>query len=278
MLKQRVITGLILAALFLGVIFGLYTAQVRWVFALVVVLGAYEWARLAGFSRRPIRIAYSVLMFICMYFSYSVFVPAYGLQPIFIIASMFWLFALIWIVTYQTQVRVIRLNAVFKLLMGLFVLIPAWFALVFLHSQSLNNEARGVLLFIILLAVALADVGAYFAGRAFGKHKLASKVSPGKTWEGLLGGVLTSIIVLLIAAYSLQLNSRLLILFVISGAVATLISIPGDLLESLLKREAGVKDSGTLLPGHGGILDRIDSITAAAPVFACLYCLWAPLI
>jgi len=146
---------------------------------------------------------------------------------------------------------------------GPFVLLPAWLALVRLHAQGPTLDGPQLLTFLLLLVVA-ADVGAYFAGRAFGKHKLAPRVSPGKTWEGVAGGLAGASLLALAGALWFELP---LPRFVLLCVLVVMISVVGDLAESLFKRHAGVKDSGSILPGHGGILDRIDSLTAAGPCF-----------
>lgn len=153
--------------------------------------------------------------------------------------------------------------------MGLFVLLPAWSAL----SWLVTIDSGRWLVFIVILTVVSADIGAFFAGRAFGRHKLAAQVSPGKTLEGCVGGLLLALVVIsltiFLSPFSHQLGWQWLLIAL--ATVAT--SILGDLLESMVKRHRGVKDSGTILPGHGGILDRIDSLTAALPTFALLYLL-----
>ena len=138
------------------------------------------------------------------------------------------------------------------------VLIPAWLALVRLHAQG-----PALMLFLLLLVVA-ADIGAYFAGRHFGRNKLAPRVSPGKTWEGVMGGVVGAAVVALVGVSIFHVSAAP---FIGLSLVTVLASVVGDLTESLFKRHAGVKDSGSLLPGHGGVLDRVDSVTAAAPIF-----------
>jgi phosphatidate cytidylyltransferase len=124
------------------------------------------------------------------------------------------------------------------------------------------------LILFVLLLVWAADTGAYAVGKLFGKHKLAPSVSPGKTWEGFFGGMVLAIIVAVIAAKLLNIQSRDTTLFLVCCVVTVIASVLGDLFESLTKREAGIKDSGTIFPGHGGMLDRIDSLIAAAPIFA----------
>jgi len=151
--------------------------------------------------------------------------------------------------------------------MGLFVLLPTWAGVVFLKQQ---HESGGLLLWVVAI-IALADIGAYFFGVRFGKHKLASRVSPGKTWEGVLGGIIfNSVLVTGLALYWHLSMSELWLVFLVTLLVLAF-SIVGDLFESMMKRHRGVKDSGTILPGHGGILDRIDGWMSAIPVFTLAY-------
>jgi phosphatidate cytidylyltransferase len=145
--------------------------------------------------------------------------------------------------------------------MGLAVLLPTAIALVYLRKL---DGGEGLILLLILV-VATADVGGYFVGRAFGKHKLALAVSPGKTWEGAAGGMVANLALVALLSYCFALDAVLLACVIIP---TSMVSVLGDLLESMLKRHAGYKDSGRVLPGHGGVLDRVDGITAAAPIFA----------
>lgn len=148
---------------------------------------------------------------------------------------------------------------------GWLVLVPSWMAVVELQDHgALGLAGPWALLFILVWAWA-ADTGAYFAGRALGRHKLAPRVSPGKTVEGLVGGVLLALLVVAAVFYTGWLEARLPALMV-AALLTVLASVLGDLFESMIKRERGIKDSGTVLPGHGGMLDRIDSVTAALPV------------
>jgi phosphatidate cytidylyltransferase len=143
------------------------------------------------------------------------------------------------------------------------VLLPCMIGLLFLHQQP-----SGIWLILWVAAiVSTADICAYFSGRAFGKHKLAKNVSPGKSWEGVIGGVLACVTLALLIAYFADKNVWLTLLIVIPTAFS---SVLGDLLESMIKRHRGIKDSGSILPGHGGVLDRIDGLTAAIPVFALM--------
>jgi phosphatidate cytidylyltransferase len=149
------------------------------------------------------------------------------------------------------------------MLMGVLVLVPSWYALTALRAQEQGLS----MLLMLLMLVWGADIGAYVAGKSFGRNKLMPAVSPGKTREGLWGGL--AVCALVGAGFSLWLELELpaSVYLVLLSVMTGLVSVLGDLLESLFKRERGIKDSGKLLPGHGGVLDRIDSLTAAAPVF-----------
>ena len=155
-----------------------------------------------------------------------------------------------------------------KLIIGLLILLPAWQGLVLFKQWP---EANWLILAVMVLVWG-ADIGAYFSGRRFGKRKLAPQVSPGKSWEGVFGGLLATLLICVGVAIYRDWSFASLLLGLLGTAVVVLISVVGDLTESMFKRQAGVKDSSNLLPGHGGVLDRIDSLTAAIPVFAAL--LW----
>jgi len=156
---------------------------------------------------------------------------------------------------------------------GLLTLIPLWLALNTLRSAQYAESTHfgSVLILVVLGIVWSADVGAYFTGKSFGKHKLMPKVSPNKTIEGLAGGVVASIIFVLAFCHFTGVDFAVWPIYAVMTAFIALFSAVGDLLESMFKREAGLKDSGRCLPGHGGILDRIDSLTAAAPMFVMCY-------
>jgi phosphatidate cytidylyltransferase len=153
---------------------------------------------------------------------------------------------------------------VIKFIVALPVLVPAWGALNALHLS--DQQGPALVLFLVVL-MWIADSGAYFAGRSLGRHKLAPSISPGKTWEGVFGGLVACAVYALIAGNWFSLGNLQLSLFIMLALVTAAISVAGDLFISLLKRQEGIKDSGNLIPGHGGILDRIDSLLAAAPVF-----------
>lgn len=269
MLKQRVITALILAAIFLAALFGLPAGYFSFFIGAVLLIGAWEWAALSGFTAVWQRIAYSFFLLLLLvaaslYFGFegeaSPDLNDPAIRDLLVIGCAWWALALLLVQGYPSS-SVLWGHRVLRLLMGVLVLIPTWVALVYVRQQA--NGAWLVLL--LMLIVALADSGGYFAGRRFGKHKLAQAVSPGKTWEGFLGGLLANCVLALILSQVLEVRLLLMLVLIIP---TSLISVLGDLLESMVKRHAGAKDSGSILPGHGGILDRVDGITAGAPVFA----------
>lgn len=253
MLRQRVITAVIMACLVLGAIFWLPANVTAAVITLVVLAGAWEWGGFLGLKHPLARLGYVFVIAACIAFVWSQGTGSARAGQLLSAAAIWWFIALLWILTIPGTV-----NRGSAALAGILVLVPAWLALIRLHQQ-----APFWLLFLLLLVVA-ADVGAYFAGRQFGRHKLAPKVSPGKTWEGVLGGIAAAGIMAVVgtAWFDVDVSE-----FFAVCAIVVIASIVGDLTESLFKRHAGLKDSGTILPGHGGVLDRVDSVTAAAPIF-----------
>lgn len=268
MLKQRVITAIVLLAIILAATFLLPPAYFALFLGSVILAAAWEWSRLAGFKRQATRISYLILfaglLLMSRQFSQSVI-------GIVLAVSIFWWAVASYFILYYPRYTNIWGHRLFLGLAGFLVLIPGWLSLLYLRDQQ--NFA--VLILIFFAVVAAVDIGAYFSGRAFGRNKLAPRVSPNKTWEGFWGGVIACcLLVLLIALSQGQFRQSMapgiwlqLVLFsLLLGAI----SVVGDLLESMIKRFRDVKDSGNLLPGHGGILDRIDSLSAAAPVYVLL--------
>lgn len=266
MLKQRIITAIILALVFLGVIFSLDATGFAAVVALVVMIAGWEWANMAGFKAQWQRFGYGLLVGLilvsCGYYSQFIQAGVVALEPtrtILLVACTWWAVALLWVQGYPAS-AVLWGHRLLKALMGLLVLVPTWLALVFLRGEPQGQW----LILLVVLVVASADIGAYFSGKAFGRRKLAPQVSPGKSWEGFWGGFICCILLALVVGF--KVGGGWMMLAII--APAGLASVLGDLLESMVKRQRGIKDSSQLLPGHGGVLDRVDSITAAAPVFA----------
>lgn len=259
MLWQRVVTALLLLPLILGAIFALPNAVFAWVIAVPVLLAGREWADMATGNRG----LFMVLLVLGMLLTGGAerAVPGAGTFLLWA-AALFWVLALVKVLRYPRLAWRWYESPVRMHLAGLLMLLPAWHAVVLL--QGLTHGGWWLLGgFVIVWG---ADVGAYFAGRAFGKRKLAPQVSPGKSWAGFFGGLATTLA--LAVAVASYLGARDLVPVLLLVCVVTLASVLGDLVESMVKREAGVKDSGNLLPGHGGMLDRIDSVTCALPVYA----------
>jgi len=268
MLKQRIITALILLPIALCGFFLLEGFGFALFIGLVVTLGAWEWARLAGFTEQPIRVAYAVVVALMLFVMYIV--P--GLAPWVLGASVLWWGVATWLVLTYPRSSPHWASAACKLAIGLLILLPAWQGLVQIKQQPLGNW----LIMAVMVLVWGADIGAYFSGRAFGKRKLAPRVSPGKSWEGVYGGLAASLVITAIVGIVRDWSFAQMLIALICAAVIVFISVVGDLTESMFKRQSGIKDSSNLLPGHGGVLDRIDSLTAAIPVFAVLLWMAAP--
>ena len=264
MLKQRIITAAILLPIALIGFFLLEGLAFALFIGLVVSLGAWEWARLAGFAGQPVRVGYALVVVLLLALLYQ----APALAPwLLVVGGIWWLAATALVLSYPDSRRYWG-GAPGSLIIGLLVLLPAWQGLVLLKQWPLANG----LIIAVMVLVWGADIGAYFSGKAFGKRKLAPRVSPGKSWEGLLGGLLTSLLITFCVGLYRGWSMGELVLALLGAALVVLISVVGDLTESMFKRSSGIKDSSNLLPGHGGVLDRIDSLTAAVPVFALL--LW----
>lgn len=270
MLKQRVITAVILAGLFLCAIAYLPLPGLALAFGILVTLAAWEWSALAGWHHPFARVMYVLLVLAALAAIY-----VYGqlgeqplreqVQPLLGLACLWWSFALLWVKGYPDSAVLWR-TVLMRSVMGLLILVPGWMSAVYLLSFPPGRW----LMVIMVIVVATADIGAYFTGRRFGRHKLAVLVSPAKTWEGFWGGVATCVILSVVLWYLLPERAAHLGLASVVAVVVTtaLASVVGDLTVSMVKRESGVKDSGSLLPGHGGVLDRLDSLCGAAPVFA----------
>lgn len=285
MLKERVLSAIIMIIAVLAAIFWLSPLPLTLVLSAIVVAAMWEWAQFAGF-KHPMPRAIVAMVTICLllfaivantdYIRATRFITD-ETTPILFIGCIWWLIALVLVATYPNSAKLWEKSVAAKFLFGLATLVPFLIGTLALrfHNYAFDPYQGTYLFLYVCLLVWGADSGAYFAGRAFGKRKLAPKVSPGKSWEGVIGGVLTSS---LIAFTFLQLTPANVFgkalattpfILVSVGMVA--ISVLGDLAESMFKRQAGIKDSSQLIPGHGGILDRIDSLTAAVPFFATFF-------
>lgn len=258
-LLQRVVTAAILvaalAALLLAAPRGIALAGT----ALMMLPAAWEWSAFVGASSRAAKALYVTLIAAALAVAFLLVPEPVPLRPVLLVALAWWAGAFLWILAWPT-----RVPAWLAGLAGILVLVPAWIS----AAALLRIGPDGPRLLLLALAIVwAADIGAYFAGRRLGHRRLAPLVSPGKTWEGLAGGLVAAFGVGLLGGALLGLPALPL---GFTGLAVGAISVVGDLTESLFKRHAGLKDSGTLFPGHGGMLDRIDSVTAALPLFVFL--------
>ncbi|MBE0493237.1 MAG: CDP-archaeol synthase [Thiomicrospira sp.] len=261
MLKQRLITALVLIVVSLWALFG--AEQLAWQVAVIFVsmIGAWEWAQFMRLDNRVMRFAFSVLtaclVGIGLYFeAHNWIVYLAVIQLIVVVVA---------VTRYQLSAGQAGLNNPFAAgLIGLLFLVSFALSLIWLREAY----SAWVVLFSMAM-IWVMDSGAYFAGRRFGRHKLAPHVSPGKTWEGVLGGVMLVglMSVLVWFGWAQTFYSPGLVVFVLITSLIAALSVYGDLFESLLKRQVNIKDSGKILPGHGGVLDRIDSLLLALPLF-----------
>ncbi len=264
MLTKRLITAAILLPL---VVFGtllLNNMLFRTVLALVIAIAAWEYCSLISVKQPAFRLLY-VFALIIMAFILALIDS--WLMPTIIVSSAWWLLNTYWVSCYPKFTNLWHENQGVRLLNGLFIFVPMFLALAAL--QKYNSE----LILLLLALIWSADSGAYFAGKAFGSKKLCPRVSPGKTIEGMTGGIVASIVVMLgyLELYIEPISTEQYLVYMALSVVISIVSVVGDLFESIHKRLANVKDSGALLPGHGGLFDRIDSLTSAAPVFYLMY-------
>jgi phosphatidate cytidylyltransferase len=260
MLKLRIFTAAILGCVLLVGLFALRPDWTVLAFGAVFTLGAWEWAGFGGLHSAPARLGYAATIAVLLLLSWLWTSAHAHLLILLSVACAWWAIAFFWLVLGPVRHRP-RL----ALLCGVPVLVPSFVALARLDSSA-HGSVHGpqIVLWLVFLVIA-ADIGAFFVGRRFGKRKLAPQVSPGKTWEGAVGGLCTVALVAWGGAVYFGLPVTPSVGF---GCAVGIFSVVGDLTESMFKRSAGLKDSGVLLPGHGGLLDRIDSVTAAAPLYA----------
>ena len=276
MLKQRVITAVLLLA---GLFTLLFNTEPLW-FSLamipVVILAGWEWGGLAAIKTRGGKSIFLVFLLFSLgaaaiWLNLLQDVDMLRGQQFALVASILWAIIFLWVQGYPSS-AILWSSKLVLLILGLFLLVATWVAILLIVYQP-----HGQWLFLLAIAiVALADIGGYAAGNFFGRNKMAPVISPGKTWEGFAGGLLSQslLIVLLLALVPVTVSLGKLLLIIIS---VSLYSVLGDLFESMLKRHQGVKDSSQILPGHGGVLDRIDGLMAALPLFILLIFLLGPI-
>lgn len=281
MLKQRILTAAVLAPLTIAAIFFLPLKLFALFAAAVFLLAAREWG---GFVNKSCQswfiypLGFILAATLVVIPIDAVWVPELhsGIEYLLIAGGGWWLLSIVLVLSYPNSTALWKNNPWLKALFGIVTLVPFFWSLVTLRgADAMHDPLHGAwLVLFVMLLVWGADTGAYFSGKALGKHKLAPKVSPGKTIEGFVGGLITTLVVAVIAMVLFEIPSERQAYFIFASVLTSLASTLGDLNESMFKREAGLKDSGNLLPGHGGVMDRIDSLTAALPVFTLCYIVW----
>jgi phosphatidate cytidylyltransferase len=257
MLKTRIITATALLVALLTVVFFASTEVWALITLGIVLLGMAEWSNLIRLQKNQRYLLLVVTLVLGLLIAFMHLTPFYYYQnhvvlSVLAVSSLFWIVvAPLWLITRKTIN-----NAFVMSVLGLFLIFATWIALVGLHAIS------PFLLLGAIATVSIADSAAYFAGKKFGRHKLAPEISPGKTWEGVLGGLFAVTVYGIALCYYKQFSPWL----IVGLWLLVALSIMGDLVESLLKRKADLKDSGQLLPGHGGILDRIDGLMPTLPI------------
>lgn len=265
MLKNRILTALVLAPLAILAVLFLPVEGFALLWGAIILVAAWEWAGLAGLSGNTHRIGYSLVV---LAFMVVLRLTAADWAPIVLPGWFYWPVVAWWFVCgmafrkFPQTLPKLNYSLGFKLGIGIFILVTAWVLLTWLRVNFSQYQA----LYLLLLIWA-ADVGAYFVGKRWGNTKLCEPISPGKTVEGVYGALLAAALLALAAGLWSDLSSVTLTDFVALSLATVVVSVIGDLFESLLKRVRGVKDSSGILPGHGGVLDRVDSLIAAAAVF-----------
>lgn len=283
MLKERILSAIVLIVVVLIALLWFSPFYFALSLGVVVALGIWEWTQFCGvkqfFWRLMITGLFGAFIFLWI-FGEAHFLTVGRVfenyaEPVLLMAVIWWFIALFFVIRYPASAKIWAKSSFLQFIFAFCTLIPFFIAVLRLRLDNyVSNPYDGLMLLLyVFILVWSADSGAYFAGRALGKHKLAPKVSPGKTWQGAFGGLITAGI---FAALFINLvPADLFVLerlsFISLSVTTVAISIVGDLTESMFKRECGIKDSSQLIPGHGGILDRIDSLTAAVPFFAYFY-------
>ena len=272
MLYQRILTAIPLAAFVGWMIFFQPTSVFFYFVLFIVLIAGYEWAKLSGINNVYIRYIFALIITVIAW-ALKQYAADYALWVIYI--AVMWWFSISYYLKFAKPKSPTSELRPDKLFVAFIVLPAAALSMEMIHSMYVGIDWQGpAWLFYALSLVWVADIGAYFSGKKFGKNKLAPDISPGKTKEGLFGALLATSLYTLIASYYFELSSERAIILVLLSVILTFISVSGDLYISFLKREAGLKDSGNILPGHGGILDRIDSVLAAMPVFVVGFNWW----
>jgi phosphatidate cytidylyltransferase len=270
--RTRVIAALVMAPFAIGAILLLPTSWLVMLAALVFLVGLWEWFKLAEIDdtlQRTVLVTANLLLMVLLVWASRGSTDLVPLRLMALVGAAWWLLALLWLRFFHFASDHETWARVFKLAAGTLAVVPAWCALGLIHSSEPNGH---IWLFVALAIVWAADSGAYFAGRHFGGRwfrgrKLAPRISPNKTLEGLLGGLAAGMLVAGVGALIAGVDVAQVPGVLLVAVFTVLFSVVGDLFESLLKRHVGAKDSGDVIPGHGGVLDRIDGVLAALPIF-----------
>lgn len=259
MLKQRIITAFILAPLFVWAIFSMSSHYFTQLLLIFVALGAWEFSYLIKFKRLIARLLLVVGIIACALIIQN---NVQIIEFVLYLSILWWIVNLYWILSYPNKTNLWFNPFIVRVISGVLLLVPMWVALITLQQQY------GSKYFLLLMLIIWgADSGAYFVGKAIGKRKLAPKVSPGKSIEGMIGGIGVALVVMVMFLQYQNIATKQYLSYLLLTIIVASVSVLSDLFESLFKRISNIKDSGQILPGHGGILDRIDSLTAAAPFF-----------
>jgi phosphatidate cytidylyltransferase len=264
MLLQRFLTALVLVPLAVLIILLPSTPLFALICAVAFLGALWEWTELSGLknpvARGGLLVGAAILLALLWHWH------ATALTPLALVVGIaWWLLACLWLRHFPFAAAPTGENRALKLAAGILVICPAWVALVNIHGRPVHGHWWTLLALVIVWC---ADIGAYFSGRYFGKRKLAPQISPGKTWAGAYGALAAGALVAAAGASLLDVHGARLVGVILLALLTVAVSIVGDLVESLMKRHAQVKDSGTLFPGHGGLMDRLDSVFAALPFFA----------
>lgn len=259
MLKHRVLSAIVLIAVMFVAIWKLPNDWFLIFTLLIMVPAAWEWATMSGISHGLVRVLYILGMIGAV-----VALDGVSLIGILSVGLLWWLLATFLVVKFPVWSNYWAKQPVTLLMMGLLVFVPCILALRTLQD---HQQFGPDFVFYLMCLIWLADSAAYFAGRTWGKHKLAPNVSPGKSWQGVAGAVISVLMLSVVGAWYFEYQGFHFIFFLLICVISLAASIIGDLTESMVKRKAGMKDSGNLIPGHGGVCDRVDSLTSAAPIF-----------
>lgn len=285
MLKQRIMTGILLALLTVACIFLLPANFFILLCSGVILMASWEWGPLMGLNQPSQRWLFVSIMAILL-MMIDFIVPLSDMwqsngelttvyYAILWLGMCWWCLSILLIFSFPQSAILWRSNLLLRGLIAICSLVPAWVALIAIRTMNMHVEGQfydgAVLLLISMVIVWAADIGAYFSGKKYGRHKLMPEVSPNKTIEGFVGGLIWVAALVILLKVVFQFDKALLPLYLLIAVLTAMVSAVGDLNESMLKRNAGIKDSGSLLPGHGGLLDRIDSLVAAMPMFILLY-------